>query len=129
MKRFLLCVVTGVLFAGSGLAQNINASLGGTVADASGAVIPNATVTATGIQTGVATKTTTNASGAYQFPSLQAGNYWVSAEMTRFKTDVFAPVVLDVGAQVRLNFTLEVGNARTILEVAGPAPSTRGEER
>ena len=114
MKRFLLCVVMGVLFAGSGLAQNINARLGGTVTDPSGAVVPNATVTATGIETGVATKTTTNTSGAYEFPSLQQGNYRVSAQVAGFKEFVYQRVTLDVGAQVRLNFTLTVAGARRL---------------
>ena len=123
MKRFLLCVVMGVLFAGFGLAQNFNASLGGTVTDASGAVIPNATVTATGIETGVATKTTTNTSGAYEFPSLQQGNYRVSAQVAGFKEFVYQRVVLDLSAQVRINFTLTVGVATTTMEVTAAAES------
>ena len=123
MKTLLLCVVTGTLFAGFGLAQTVSSSLGGTVADASGAVVPKATVTATGIDTGVATKTTTNTSGVYEFPSLQEGRYRVSAEMAGFKQFVYQRVVLDVGAQVRLNFTLEVGSATTTMEVTAAAES------
>lgn len=46
MKRLFVCVCSGVLFAGLGLAQNVDASLGGTVADASGAVMPGALGTA-----------------------------------------------------------------------------------
>ncbi len=55
----------------------------------SGAVIPNAVVTATGIETGVVTKTTTNTSGVYEFPSLQQGNYRVSAQVAGFKEFVY----------------------------------------
>lgn len=123
--KFLVgCVVTGVFFTGAILAQNPNASLGGTVADTSGAVIPNTAVTATEIETGVATKALTNQSGAYQFPSLQAGRYRVAAEMPGFKTTVYDPVVLDVSAQVRLNFTLSVAAGSTTVEVtaAGESP-------
>ena len=111
MKRVVFCVLTGCWFAGFALSQTFNASLGGTVEDSSGAVIPNAVVTATGIETGVANKTTTNSSGAYEFPSLQQGNYRVSAEMGGFKEFIYQRVTLDVGAQVRLNFTLQVGAA------------------
>src|ERR1700682_843373 len=102
MKKFAMCILMGALFSGYALAQTVNASLGGTVTDASGAVLPSATVTVTGIDTGVATKTTTNESGAYQFPSLQAGNYRVSAQLAGFQESVHERVTLDVSAQVRL---------------------------
>jgi hypothetical protein len=114
----------GVLFAGFGLAQTFNSSLGGTVTDSSGAAVPKAVVIATGIETGVINKATTNGSGVYEFPSLQEGNYRVSTEMAGFKQFVYQKVVLDVGAQVRLNFALEVGAATTTVEVvaAGESP-------
>ena len=134
MKRLLICIVAGALFAGLGLTQTFNSSLGGTVTDTTGAVIPNAAVTATGIETGVATKTTTNTSGVYEFPSLQQGNYRVSAEMAGFKEFVYQHVTLDVGAQVRLNFTLDVGAATSTVEVTSgrgiaPAGHQRGGGR
>jgi hypothetical protein len=123
MKRVVFCVLTGVFFAGFALSQTFNASLGGTVEDSSGALIPNAVVTATGIETGVTSKSTTNSSGNYEFPSLQQGNYRVSAQANGFKEFVFQRVVLDVGAQVRLNFTLTVGASNTAVEVAAAAES------
>src|SRR5580698_4848132 len=123
MKKFAICILMGALFTGYALAQTVNASLGGTVTDSSGAVIPKATVTATGIETGVVAKSVTNTSGDYDFPSLQEGNYRVSAEMGGFKQFVYQRVTLDVGAQVRLNFTLEVGAATTVTEVTAAAES------
>ncbi|SPF38799.1 conserved exported hypothetical protein [Candidatus Sulfopaludibacter sp. SbA4] len=123
MKRIVFCVLTGFLFAGFALSQTFNASLGGTVEDSTGALIPKAVVTATGIETGVVTQTSTNTSGAYEFPSLQEGNYRVSAQVAGFKEFVYQRVVLDVGAQVRLNFTLIVGAANTTVEVAAAAES------
>src|SRR5579863_7163368 len=123
MKRVVFWVLTGVFFAGFALSQTFNASLGGIVEDSSGAVVPKAVVTATGIDTGVVSKATTNTSGAYEFPSLQEGNYRVSAQASGFKEFVYQRVVLDVGAQVRLNFSLTVGAANTTVEVAGAAES------
>jgi len=84
MKTFAAFLVAWILIAGCSMAQTVNASLGGTVTDASGAVVPGATVTAAGIDTGVVNKTVTNESGSYQFVSLQAGNYRVVAEMKGF---------------------------------------------
>jgi hypothetical protein len=123
MKKLAICILMGALFASYALAQTFNASLGGTVADSSGAVVPKATITATGIDTGVATKAVTNNSGVYEFPSLQEGNYRVSAEVAGFKEFVYQRVTLDVGAQVRLNFALEVGAATTITTVTAAAES------
>jgi hypothetical protein len=123
MKRVMFCAITGLLFSGLALSQTFNASLGGTVQDSSGAVIPSAIVTATGVETGVVSTTMTNTSGAYEFPSLQEGNYRVSAQVAGFKEFVYQRVVLDVGAQVRLNFTLTVGAANTTVEVSTAAES------
>jgi hypothetical protein len=63
-------------------------------------------------------------SGAYQFPSLQAGNYRVSAAMDGFREFVYQRVVLNVSAQVRLDFTLNVSGGATTVEVtaAGQSP-------
>ena len=127
MKRFTVRIgflaALGAFVAGYAPAQTVNASLGGTVADSSGAVVPHATVTATGIETGVAIKSESNTAGAYDFPSLPQGNYRVSAQATGFKEFVYQRVTLDVGAQVRLNFTLEVGAATTTVTVATVAES------
>ena len=61
-------------------AQFENGSLVGTIHDASGAVIPNATVSATNTATGIIAKSTSSASGDYEFPSLRVGVYAVKAE-------------------------------------------------
>ena len=104
-------------------AQTTNASLGGTVADASGAVVPGASVTATRIDTGVETKAITNETGAYQFASLQPGRYRVTAEMAGFQKSTFDPVELNVSASMRLNFKLAVAGAATTVEVSAAAES------
>src|SRR5262245_42152890 len=88
MKRAVWVVVLA-LFAFQVKAQTVNATLGGTVSDASGALLPGATVSATGIDTGVVTKAITNESGAYQFPSLQVGSYRVVAELPGFQEFVY----------------------------------------
>src|SRR5436309_8947932 len=54
-------------------AQNFNASVTGTVKDSSGAVIPNAEVSLKSLATGAVSKITTNESGLFRFPNLQAG--------------------------------------------------------
>ena len=58
MKKLAICVAMGILFQGSVLAQTINASLGGTVTDSTGALIPGASVTIKNVDTGLALSTT-----------------------------------------------------------------------
>src|SRR5262249_45973149 len=110
MKSFLvvgLVLVLGMMPAA--FAQTSNATLGGTGSDATHALIPGVTVTATNTQTGIVTTVVTNETGAYQFASLQTGVYKVSAELPGFQTQVYNEVSLGVSQQVRLNFTLQVG--------------------
>ena len=98
-------------------AQTSNATLGGTVSDATGALIPGVSITVTNTQTGIVSTTVSNEAGAYQFPSLQTGNYRARAELPGFQTQTYNEVVLGVSQQVRLNFTLQVGSVATALEV------------
>ena len=123
MKSFAVFLAAMVLFAGYAVAQSTNASLAGTVTDASAAVVPGASVSATNINTGVENKTVTNESGAYQFASLQPGKYRVTAAMTGFQNVTFDPVELNVSANVRLNFKLPVAGAATTVEVSAAAES------
>ena len=67
--------VVCLVFAMDGFAQVINATLSGTVTDATGALIPGVEITATETETGVVSTALTNESGIYQFPSLQPGPY------------------------------------------------------
>ena len=72
----LLCVFCAFAFS-----QTTNATLGGTVSDPSGALIPGVTITATNNGTGIVTTVLTNEAGTYQFASLQPGSYKVTAEL------------------------------------------------
>src|SRR5437870_8857850 len=108
---FLLLVLSTHIFA-----QTSNATLGGTVSDASGALIPGVTITATNTGTGIVTTLISNESGAYQFASLQTGTYKVSADLSGFQIQTYN-VTLGVSQQARLNFTLQVGNVAQNVEV------------
>jgi hypothetical protein len=116
MKRFVLAVVLFHLVLPAVFAQ-VNATVGGSVSDASGALIPGVDVRATNINTGIGTSKVTNEAGSYDFPSLQPGVYTVTAVLPGFQTQTFNNVQLSQGQQVRLNFTLRVGNVATEVEV------------
>src|SRR5215813_2043615 len=105
------------VFFANAIAQTTNATLGGTVSDATGALIPGVSITATNTQTGIVTTVVSNETGAYQFASLQTGIYKVTAELPGFQTQVYNEVTLGVAQQVRLNFTLQVGTQSQQVEV------------
>jgi len=63
-------------------AQTTFASITGTVTDSSGAVIRQAAVTATNVETSVVTKTTTNDNGVYTVGQLREGPYLLSITAT-----------------------------------------------
>ncbi|HYR83803.1 MAG TPA: carboxypeptidase regulatory-like domain-containing protein [Terriglobia bacterium] len=98
--------------------QTSNATLGGTISDASGALIPGVTITATNTGTGIVTMVLSNEAGAYQFASLQTGTYTVTAELPGFQPQTRNGVALGVSQQVRINFTLQVGAVAQAVEVS-----------
>jgi len=116
-RSIVLALAASILVSGIALAQTSNATLGGTVTDASGALIPGVSITATNTQTGIVTTVISNESGTYQFASLQTGTYKVSAELAGFQTQTYNQVALGISQQVRLNFTLQVGGVAQSVEV------------
>jgi hypothetical protein len=100
-----------------GFTQVINATLGGTVTDATGALIPGVEITATETETGVVSTAVTSESGTYQFPSLQPGPYRVAAALAGFQGQIFQ-IRLGTSQQIRQNFTLQVGAVAQTVEVS-----------
>ena len=125
MRRlgYSLSILFCCLFlAVNGFAQASDATVGGTVSDATKALIPGVTVTATNTGTGIVVTALSNEAGAYNFPALQTGTYKISAELTGFKTQTFTDVTLGGSQQIRLNFTLAIGAAAgTNVEVTSAA--------
>src|SRR5687768_6391934 len=119
MRRTLvLATLACLIFSTVTLTQTSNATLGGTVSDNTGALIPGVTITATNTQTGIVNTALTNETGSYQFPSLQPGTYRVTAELPGFQTAVANALQLVLSQQARFNFTLQVGAITTSVEVS-----------
>jgi len=122
--RLAIAVVAIGLFGSLiGFGQSINSSIGGTVQDPSGALVPGVTIKATNNATGVVASTLSNESGAYQFPSLQPGAYDISADLPGFSTQTVKNYQLGGSAQARINFTLQVATAATTVDVQISADS------
>lgn len=115
---FLTILLLTSMFSVSAIAQaNFAAQVRGVVQDSSGAVVPHAKVTITNDGTQVSEKTTTDAMGRYIFLSLSPASYTVKVEIAGFKTILHPNVVLRVGQQIDLDFTLELGEITSTVEV------------
>ena len=92
-----------------GQAQSNAADLQGTVKDATGAVVANATVTARNPATNISKNATTNDEGFYRIINLPPGDYEVTVEAASFKKSVIPKVTITVGQAAELNVTMELG--------------------
>ncbi len=120
MKRSILFVFLMLVLPATVFAQ-VNASVVGTVTDQTGALIPGAEVTSTNINTGIVNLSVSNETGSYNFASLQAGAYTVSASLPGFQTQTFENVTLSQGQQIRINFSLQVAAVGQAVEVVADA--------
>jgi hypothetical protein len=103
-------------------AQSTFGSLTGTVSDQSGAIIPNAQVTVTNQDTGVARKAKTTADGIYTIPDLQPGMYRVQVEAGGFGILERTGIALDANRVVNVDAVLTVGSSTTKVNVEAAAP-------
>src|SRR5258708_21792175 len=96
-----------------------NASVLGTVTDASGAVIPKASVQVKNSATGRVQQGSADAQGRYTIADLPIGNYEAQASAPGFQTVVRPGITLTVGAQSVVDFSLAVGQAQQTVTVEG----------
>lgn len=124
MKRFfniLLLMVFVISPLGVPLnafaSQEVTGSIQGEVKDQAGAVVPNATVTATNDQRSY--KATTNADGSYRFNSLQPGVYSVTATAGGFGTTKVDNVTVEIGRTFNVVLELKPAGASETVTVTG----------
>jgi len=99
-------------------AQGLFGNISGIVTDSSGAVVPDATVKVTNLDTNVVATVKTNGAGVYSATSLNPGRYRVEGEAKGFKTAVLSQLTLDVNANLRVDLTLTVGQRTETVEVS-----------
>ena len=108
-------------------AQTTYGSIVGTVTDASGSVVPGATVTATNLGTNDKRTAQTDAAGTFRFVDLVPANYRLEVEASGFKHATREPITVQVGSTVRSDAKLEVGAPTEMVTVTGVAPLLQTE--
>jgi hypothetical protein len=119
--------LTAVLFAlilGSAMAvaQVGTATISGAITDSTGGAVPNATVTARNMETGVTRTVQATDSGQFSISPLQIGPYEVSGGAKGFKQELRRGITLVVGQEAVINLTLQIGNVTEEVTVTDAPP-------
>jgi hypothetical protein len=102
-------------------AQTFRGTLLGTVADSTGAVIPDAAISVKNMDTGIERTTESNSDGAFNVPELPIGRYTVTATKTGFTPYHAEGINIEVASQVNLSITLQTGVQKEEVIVSGTA--------
>jgi len=115
----VLVAAASTVFVSTAWAQGEQATITGIVTDESGAVIPNARVAVTNIETRVIREAQTNGEGQYRVPYLSPGRYQVTVDSKGFSTAQIE-VSLTLGLTATINVSLKAGAvSETVMVEAG----------
>ncbi len=103
------------------MAQQSLGTIGGTIADQTGAIVPGSTITIVNDQTAASRSATSGGSGAYSFPALPIGSYTVTVTKAGFSTEKVARVVVQADRTSTLNLKLRPGELTTSVNVTASA--------
>ena len=110
-------LLSGVVLSTPANADNLYASIRGTVVDPTGAVVPDAKLTATNIATGITVTTISSKDGLFAFLQLPIGDYSLKAERPGFKTVTEGHIHLDLDQIFNLRVAMQVGTVSDTITV------------
>jgi len=119
--RRLVCVLLALLMSLTVVAQQITASIHGSIVDPTGAVVAAATVTAKQIETGLTRTATTDRSGNYVLVELPIGHYQLEVTAKGFTKYVQEGISLDVNQMATVPVRLQVGSEAQQIDVHADA--------
>jgi hypothetical protein len=111
-----------LMFAGIATAQTSTTSLQGTITDASGGAVANATVTLVNVESKSERSTVTGAQGEYRFQALPPGTYTLTVVATGFARQELKALQLLVNTPGTYNLQLKVGGTTETVSVTSEAP-------
>jgi hypothetical protein len=118
---FSLCALACFLRAPAD-AQAVTGTVLGTVTDSTGAVVANAQVKLTEMNTQAERTAQTNSSGNYTLPDIPEGLYAVGVEMAGFKKVLRQNISVSVNTTARVDAQLEPGDLSQSIEVTAAPP-------
>ena len=98
-----------------------NATITGTVADPSGGLVANVSISLRSLSTGQVRQVTSNTSGAYRFANVGVGRYTLEASMPGFEKFTKTDIVVNVAQTLEEDISLKVGSAQETVTVAADA--------
>src|SRR6476659_5876743 len=117
MKIFFVSILFVLTSFGSMQAQTASSAISGYIKDPQGANVPGATVRLYGRERSFSLVTVTDASGAYSFKNLAAGEYLVEAEATGFALAPAQTVEVERGKTTTHDVTLELSGLRSAVVI------------
>ena len=123
-SRLTITLLLAPLFLATALwGQGVSgsAAVAGTVTDASGAVIPGATVVLIHDERGSEMEVTTNESGNYAYPDVTPGVYTVRVSSEGFATQEVSDLTVQVGQRAAVNVELAIGQITDVVTVEAAA--------
>jgi hypothetical protein len=117
MHRLYLAAFACLLAAAPAAAQEVRASLSGTVTDPSGAPVPGAKITVTHLAKNTTIVSESNETGLYSTPLLEPAAYNVTVEKDGFRRVVRANIVLQSLEKARLDVQLQIGAVAETINV------------
>ena len=109
------------------LGQTSRGTVTGIVTDPQAAAVPNAQVEIQNGQTGVKRSTSTNDAGLYRFDAVDLGDYSLTVTFSGFRTYTKHGLVVEGGQTLSQDIRLEVGETRSIVDVAADAVTLQYE--
>jgi hypothetical protein len=118
VRFFLLfLLLTLVKFSPLAAQSGTSSAIAGTVADATGALVPHASVTAINVDTRAVRAGETNADGRFLLSQVNPGTYTVTVKVNGFADQTSQPVAVEVGRTATLDFKLSLSSASQTVEV------------
>lgn len=118
MKKLAFLAALSASLSTGLMAQDVFATIGGTILDPSGAAVPKAKITLTNVERNQVVRTlTSDVNGVYSAPLLPIGTYNEKVEANGFKTETRTGIILNVADDLKINITLTVGAISDTVEV------------
>src|SRR4051794_17569084 len=116
-------LLLGLMTSSLALSQGYRAQVRGLVTDDSGAVLPNATVVLSNVNTGIDVTRQSDADGLYIFDYVNPGTYRISVSMAGFGDYKQENILVQSGGDITVNVNLKPGALKQSVTVEATPPA------